>query len=901
MRELLPLLPKPSRYTGIEEGVRRNSAARLRMALAFPDTYDVGMSYLGQKILYGIVNDNPDWWAERVMAPELEAGDTLRAHNAPLCTLESDTPLKNLHCVAFSITHELCYTNILYMLDLAGIPLRAADRDTSLLECPLIMAGGGALLAAEPLAPFMDMMVLGDGEETLPEVLRLLQTAVETDIPRTDFLRQAALIPGVYVPSLFAPDPLAAQDKKNHELPLRPIFPDIPTPARRIVADLNAAPYPTRQVMPTGAVHNRLVLEIARGCTRGCRFCHAGIVYRPARERSPENLSALLRDCLRETGFDEISFLSLSAGDFSALKTLCADTLERCAREQISLSLPSLRVGSVDDEIMKRMADVRRTGVTLAPEAGSQRLRDVINKGVREEDLILHAQKLLEHGWRQVKLYFMIGLPSETDEDLAAIAELCRKTRDAAGKGGPRLQVTASLSPFVPKPFTPFQWEEQIGVEEIARRVALVKALFKGQKGLTLRRREPEVSHLEGILSRAGRELADVVEKAFRKGAVFCGWTEHFTLKPWLEALAECGIDVPRCIGKRESPLPWSHLEAGVSEEFLLRERNRALGDAVSGKLTEDCRYGTCQGCGVCDTKAGPSRLPHTDATPYRNRLVFAERDQQNSRPTRDAEGQLICRTTKSAPPQVARHLTVKAAQYRIWHTKMRESAYISQLELQALLYRALRRANLPLAFSQGFHPLPLLSFGRALPVGVQSMAEWFALTLHSALTPGEVAARLGPRLPAGISIVCVESVSKNRRTEQAERERFALLLPTRQELAGAARAFEKFVAQNVFPYMRKTKNGLRTTDIRPLLRGFAPAAPDKGNSEDGAFNAVTFETDWRMDYMSPLSLCLAILEPLGSETELRSRLQLVKTSQIFRDGKIFPEKETDYGIVHSI
>jgi radical SAM family uncharacterized protein len=514
MRELLPLLPRPSRYAGIEDNVCRKDPARvrLRVALAFPDTYEVGMSYLGQKILYGVVNARPQWWAERVMAPAREAAAVLRAHNAPLATLESDTPLIRTHALCFSITHELCYTNVLYMLDLAGIPLRSADRPESLEACPLVVAGGGALLSAEPLTPFIDLMVLGDGEESLPDVLDLLETARAKGWTRQELLRAAPRIPGVYAPSLFAP----ASDAPG--APLRPLLPSCPRPARRIVADLNQAAYPVRQVVPVGAVHNRLSLEIARGCTRGCRFCHAGVVYRPVRERSPENIHSLLRRCLDETGFDEISFLSLSTGDYSALKTLSLSVLDRCAEEQISLSLPSLRVGSIDDAIMERMAELRRTGCTLAPEAGSQRLRDVINKGVSEEGLLLHVQKLLEHGWRQVKLYFMIGLPTETDADLLAIAELCRKVRDAAGPGGPRLQVTAALSPFVPKPFTPFQWVEQIGQEEIKRRVNLVRNAFRGLKCLKLRWHEPAMSHLEGILSRADRRMADVVELAYRKG-----------------------------------------------------------------------------------------------------------------------------------------------------------------------------------------------------------------------------------------------------------------------------------------------------------------------------------------------------------------------------------------------
>ncbi|MBD5557015.1 MAG: TIGR03960 family B12-binding radical SAM protein [Desulfovibrio sp.] len=884
MRDLLPLLPRPSRYAGIEDGAVRKHAdsVRLRVALAFPDLYEVGMSYLGQKILYGIVNAREAWWAERVMAPDRAAADILREHGAPLSTLESDTPLARMDCVAFSITHELCYTNVLYMLDLAGIPLRHADRPESLDACPLVMAGGGALLGAEPLAPFMDLMVLGDGEETLPEVLELLERARAEGWGRSRFLEAARHIGGVYVPSFFSAGP---------EGRLIPRFADHARPARRIVADLEAAIYPARQVIPVGAVHNRLSLEIARGCTRGCRFCHAGMVYRPVRERSPESVSSLMEACLSETGFEEISFLSLSTGDYSALKTLCGATLDSCAREQVTLSLPSLRVGSIDDEIMGRMAELRRTGVTLAPEAGSQRLRDVINKGVSEEDILLHAQKLLEHGWRLVKLYFMIGLPTETDEDLVAIADLCRKVRDAAGRGGPRLQVTASLSPFVPKPFTPFQWEPQIGLPEIDRRVRLVREQFKGQKGLKLRWHEPAMSHLEGILSRGGREMADVVELAWRKGALFDSWMEHFDIAPWLEALAECGISAGECIGGREpgAALPWGHLEAGVSEAFLLRERERAL----AGKVTPDCRYGACRQCGACDTAAGPSLLAGGEKVAagaeaaHRNRLVFSQRDQAAHQPRRDAEGRLICKSERQEPPHLPPELIHKAAEYRFWHTKNGGCACLSQLELQATLERALRRAAMPLAFSRGFHPLPLLSFGRALPVGVESDAEWFALTLRRIVAPGEAAERLAPYLPPGMRLRLVEFTTPGKRTEQAVAEVFSLHLagdgPDGPDSTDdlLAQRMAAFAALAEAPFIREGKKGPKSMDIRPLLLRWSPVARPRGG--------VTFTLDWTMGYLSPLAFVLALLGPDGEDARLRARLRLRKTGQIFADGSIFP------------
>ncbi|MBR5734153.1 MAG: TIGR03960 family B12-binding radical SAM protein, partial [Desulfovibrionaceae bacterium] len=634
MKEILSLLPRPSHYLGTEEGSVHKplTPGMLHCVLAFPDLYEVGMSYLGQKILYSILNDRSDMLAERVYAPQPEAGELLRKYHLELATLESDTPLGKTHLLGFAITHELCYTNVLYMLDLAGIPFRAADRlEAGLDEYPIVAAGGGCTTAAEPLAPFMDLMMLGDGETLLPDVCELLKKARSEGWSRAQYLRAAAFIPGVYVPGLYAPS-------QGDPARLIPLCPDLPRPARRVVADLNEAPYPERQVLPFGAVHNRLSLEIARGCTRGCRFCQAGMLYRPARERSLENAGATLERCLKSTGFDEVSFLALSAGDFSALKALFLSAADRCAAEQIALSLPSLRVGSIDDDIMAKMADIRRTGATLAPEAGSQRLRDIINKGVTEEGLIVHVQKLFQHGWQQVKLYFMIGLPGETDDDLLAITDLCRKVRDAAGRGMPRLQVTAALSPFVPKAHTPFQWEGQIPMEEISRRVHLVLESFKKEKALKMRWHEPAVSFLEGILSRGDRRLADVVEKAYRKGAIFADWMEYFSLDPWLEAMREEELDPAFYTGPRdpEKALAWDHIEGGVSRGFLLKERRRAF----EGRITGDCRYEACRHCGACDTAAGPSRLAKNPALPEGtrlcNRLVLPQCDQQTHAPLRD-------------------------------------------------------------------------------------------------------------------------------------------------------------------------------------------------------------------------------------------------------------------------
>ncbi len=842
MRTLLPLFPRPSRYIGIEEGSVTKDPAQvsLRIGLAFPDMYEVGMSYLGQKILYGVLNERPQFWAERVYAPCTETAATLRTHNAPLCTLESDTPLHKLDVLGFSMTHELCYTNVLYMLDLGGIPLRSADRGDTLGTWPLIIAGGGCTLAAEPMTAFFDLMILGEGEEVMPEVLDLYQQARQHHWNKTDFLHKAGTLPGVYIPTLFTYD--------AHNNGISPQNPDIPRSSRRVVTDMNKAFFPAEQPVPFGAVHNRLALEIGRGCTRGCRFCQAGIIYRPARERSIDTLETLLERCLSATGYDELSFLSLSTGDFSALKTLFMNTVERCATEQISLSLPSLRVGSIDDHIMARMADIRRTGATLAPEAGSQRLRDVINKGITEEALMLHVQKLFQHGWQQVKLYFMIGLPTETYADLDAIVDLCRNVRDLAGKVR-RLQVTAAISPFVPKPHTPFQWEPQLSLEETTERIEYLRAAFKREKNIKMRWHEPAMSTLEGVFSRGDRRLADVLETAYRKGATFSSWVEGFRLEPWLESLEEHGLTVEEYTKERpmENALPWDHLHSGATKEFLRTERERAY----AMRITDDCRYGACSLCGVCDIGNRQSTLDKpTQDTTYRTVLNRSTRDQNAHAPIQDVVD-LPGPSAKNCPPKLADALKVKAGHFRVWYSKEDMAVFLSQLELQSIFERAMRKANLPMTFSQGFHPLPLLSFGRALPVGVASQAEWFNFFLRTPHTTDQVRKALQGTLPRGMNVLWAEELHNQKKVQQAIAETYRLdfLGHTSQKTAFFA-AWDTFMAQSHVQWTRETKKGPRTTDIRMLFRVVRPVGEA----------SLALDMDWSTQYLSPLALVKAIV-----------------------------------------
>ena len=596
MEMILSRVQKPARYTGGEYNavVKDRRSVDTRVALCFPDTYEIGMSNLGVRILYGLMNEQEGVWCERVFAPWGDMEAEMRREGLSLYGLESGDPISGFDVIGFSLGYELAYTNVLNMLDLAGLPLRTADRGE---ESPLIIAGGTCAYNSEPLAPFIDIFCLGEGEDVLLELLELYRRARNEGWRRRELLVAAARIPGLYVPSLY--EVTYGEDGVVTAVTPTEGAPSVVT--KRIVQDFEHSYFPTKTIVPsTEIVHDRVMLEVFRGCIRGCRFCQAGYAYRPVRSRSPQRLLEQGIAACRDSGYQEMTLSSLSTSDYRPLEGLCDGLLDWCEPHKVSLSLPSLRADNFSMGLMERLQHVRKSGLTFAPEAGTQRLRDAINKNVTEEDLLTSCRTAFSGGWSSVKLYFMLGLPTETDEDVLGIAELARKVlqvwRDVTPNRRRGCRITVSTACFVPKPHTAFQWEPQVEREEYLRRVKLLRDNMR-EKSITYHWHDPETSFLEAVLSRGDRRLADVIEAAWRDGAKFDSWSEYFNLERWLKALEACGLDPAFYANRtrsRDEVLPWSCVSTGVRTEFLWRERELAY----QARITPDCRK-QCTGCGA--------------------------------------------------------------------------------------------------------------------------------------------------------------------------------------------------------------------------------------------------------------------------------------------------------------
>lgn len=762
---------KPSRYVGGEHGEMRKDwdAVEARMCLAFPDVYDIGMSHLGFKILYGILNEHPKLLAERCYTPWPDMEAELRTSGEPLRSLESARPLSTFDVVGFSLQFELTYTNVLTMMALGGIPLRSAARGE---HDPLVIVGGPVATHAEPLSPFFDVAVVGDGEEKTPELCLAWAQLKKAGVPRRERLVALAKLGGVYVPSLYETE---LEPQTGMQVVARPSDPSLPFPVERaFVPKLDAHPFPSGgPVSSTETIFDRVSVEIARGCTEGCRFCQAGMIYRPVRERSPESILETITKAVTDGGYDEASLTSLSTADYSAINPLVKAVMKKLEGERVALSVSSLRAYGLDEELLDEIRKVRATGLTFAPEAGTQRMRDVVNKNITEEQLMTTAERVFSRGWSKMKLYFMIGLPTEEEEDVRGIVQTGARAREVGRKvqKGRGPDVTVSVSIHVPKPHTPFQWCAMDDKETVLRKQSWLK--YEAIKAnVKLRMHPSDGSWLEGVLARGDRTLGDVIERAWKNGARFDSWEEHMRWDHWAKAFEESGVDGARFLGTIPVParLPWDHLSVGLEDGFLAREYKKALASRLSppcGKAAGDFVHHTnltahakdrrrlvCYDCGVaCDMTS-----MRGDRATFLKALDAIE--PPAPRPARDPDKK-VQPLHRERPKLLAQGEKVRV---RFAYQKLGRAAYRGHLDLVRVLPRVLRRVGLPLRYSEGFHPKPDMVFGPALSLGVSSLAEYVDMTLDGSrgIVLDDVIARLNAVSESGLVFVDFRQLGGN-------------------------------------------------------------------------------------------------------------------------------------------
>ena len=769
----------PSRYLGDEvNSVQKDpSAVEISIALAFPDVYEIGMSHLGLKILYHILNLQNWLSAERIFAPWVDLGSEYKKEGIPLASLESGKPLSEFDIIGFSLQHELCYTNILSMLDLGNIPLLAEERESM---NPLVIAGGPACFNPEPVAALFDAIVIGDGEEA---ALSICQTVREWKLDgrnsRPELLKELATIKGIYIPSFFQ----VHYNTKGIIQDIKSLIKGYEGVEKAIVPDLNCYPFPAKQIIPfTEVVHDRFTIEIARGCSRGCRFCQAGMIYRPVRERDPCEIVRIAERGLHETGFEDLSLLSLSSGDYSCILPLVQALIRKVADKHVAISFSSLRIDRVISLLMEEIKKVRKTSFTVAPEAGSQKLRDVINKGLTEDQILHSAKDIYEGGWNLLKLYFMIGLPSEGDSDLISIVELSKKISRLGPQGRKGHVLNVSISPFVPKAHTPFEWSPQLELEEGKRRINFIRERLQSHR-VKVKWNNPEASWLEGIFARGDRRLTKVLLEAWQQGARFDSWSEHLNIDIWKKALKRCNLD-PNFYLLREREhdevLPWEHIHSGISKEFLLSEWQKAM----EGKATPDCRQ-YCSNCGVCsDNNISPVLFDTWHPLEEKSRFL-------------------------------SKQLPEKGKRYRLCFTKREKTRYLSHLELIKVFIRAFRRAGMDLVYSSGYHPMPKVSFATALPVGTESLSELVDVQVKNIRDTSLTITKLNKELPSGIRVIFMEEIAIKEPPPRIKESYFHV------QANGYfnKEAVDKFLMLKSCLAIKKRRNGEKIVDIRSQVK----------------------------------------------------------------------------------
>ena len=856
---ILKSISKPGRYAGGEYGqiIKDKSQVKARFAFCFPDTYEIGMSNLGVRLLYGSLNQDPDIWCERAYTPWVDMQEQMKQHGLPLTALESGDPLGVFDFVAFTLQYEMSYTNVLKMLELAKIPLRTKDRGE---DAPLIIGGGPCAYNPEPIADFFDLFNIGEGEDMLPSIVRLyIRMKEDGTYTRAGFLHEAArTIPGVYVPSLYDVTYNADGTVKAYT----PIYDDVPkTVQKQIIKDLDKVYFPDQVVMPyIETVHDRIMLEVYRGCIRGCRFCQAGMIYRPVREKSPDVLNEQAKKLFDSTGYEEISLSSLSISDYTSLEPLCDKLLSWTDDNMVSLSLPSLRVDSFNKELMNRIDSVRSSSLTFAPEAGTQRLRDVINKNVREEDVLRAVQVAFDAKKNAVKLYFMNGLPTETLEDLDGIAALADKVAEAYYQTPNRnrsrqVQVTISVSCFIPKPFTAFQWEAQDTMEMLAEKQEYLKTKITNRH-VRYQHHDAKVSRIEAVLARGDRRLGDALELACREGFCFDAWDEYFDYDKWISVIERTGLDPAFYANRRfglDEVLPWDVIDCGVTKEFFLRERAKAYEAATTPNCREKCSAcganklggvrAVCPGCDHAKTEAEITPLPEKGGN-----------------------------WAKLETPKTV----------RIKFRKVGDLQYISHLDLQRTVARVLVRAKIPMWYTQGFNPHAKVIFGLPLSVGTESECEFIDLRIDRDISPAEVKERLNRELTEEMQIL--EAYEPTSKFQDIAWAKYEICLRSAGADADMARKLEALYTTSPLNMTKKTKSGDKEIDITTMIRRIK-AVYNADRADEIRISAIL--SAGSAEHLNPEMLIKAAKEHLGilSGDPTKESYSILRTHVYLSDG----------------